>query len=128
MIKPFDFYFDFISPYSYLAHKQIDQIKKKTNIEVVHVLCDILDELRPLSSNSIIKSYRDLIVFVKDRPGHDRRYAINATKIETELKWRPKETFDSGIRKTVEWYLNNAKWVDRVISGEYRNWIKRKYS
>mgnify|MGYP001224712668 CR=1 FL=1 len=68
------------------------------------------------------------IEFVKDRPGHDRRYAINATKIETELNWRPKETFDSGIRKTVEWYLNNAKWVDRVISGEYRNWIKRQYS
>ena len=106
----------------------IGGLNEKTNIEVIHVLCDILDELRPLSSDNIIKSYRDLIVFVKDRPGHDRRYAINATKIETELNWRPKETFDSGIRKTVEWYLNNAKWVDRVISGEYRNWIKRQYS
>ncbi len=106
----------------------IGGLNEKTNIEIVHVLCDILDELRPLSSDNIIKSYRDLIIFVKDRPGHDRRYAINATKIETELNWRPKETFDSGIRKTVEWYLNNAKWVDQVISGEYRNWIKRQYS
>ena len=106
----------------------IGGLNEKTNIEIAHVLCDILDELRPLSSNSIIKSYRDLIVFVKDRPGHDRRYAINATKIETELKWRPKETFDSGIRKTVEWYLNNTKWIDQVISGEYRKWIKGQYS
>ena len=106
----------------------IGGLSEKTNIEIVHVLCDILDELRPLSSGSKIKSYRDLISFIKDRPGHDRRYAINACKIETELNWRPKETFDSGIRKTVKWYLDNAEWVDQVISGEYRQWITRQYS
>ena len=106
----------------------IGGLNEKTNIEIVHVLCDLLDELRPLSSDSIIKSYRDLIVFVKDRPGHDRRYAINASKIEKNLNWRPSENFETGIRKTVEWYLKNTKWVDQIISGEYRQWIKKQYT
>ena len=91
-------------------------------------MCDILDELRPIPSNNDIKSYRDLIIYVKDRPGHDRRYAIDATKIEKELNWRPAETFETGIRKTVEWYVNNADWVEQVVSGEYRRWIERQYA
>jgi len=101
---------------------------EKANIEIVQILCDILDELRPLGAHNGISSYRDLITFVKDRPGHDRRYAIDAAKIENELNWRPAETFETGIRKTVEWYLNNADWVEQVISGEYRQWVKRQYS
>ena len=91
------------------------------------MLCDILDELRPLGANSSISSYRDLITYVKDRPGHDRRYAINAAKIESQLNWRPAETFETGIRKTVEWYLDNEDWVEQVISGEYRQWVERQY-
>ena len=106
----------------------IGGLSEKTNIEIVHTLCDIFDELRPVSTKSEIKSYRELITYVKDRPGHDRRYAIDATKIETELNWRPAETFESGIRKTVEWYLDNADWVKQVISGEYRQWIERQYT
>ncbi len=101
---------------------------EKANIEVVHTLCDILDELRPVSGGKKIKSYRELITHVKDRPGHDRRYAINASKIESELNWRPAETFESGIRKTVKWYLENADWVNDVISGEYRQWIERQFA
>lgn len=101
-------------------------LNEKANIEIVHTLCDILDELRPLGADSNIFSYRDLITYVKDRPGHDRRYAIDASKIEKELHWRPAETFETGIRKTVEWYLDNADWVEQVISGEYRQWIKRQ--
>ena len=72
--------------------------------------------------------YRDLVTYVKDRPGHDRRYAIDAARIETELGWRPTETFGTGLRKTVEWYLGNAAWVERVVSGDYRQWIKRQYA
>ena len=106
----------------------IGGLNEKANIEIVHTLCDILDELRPLGADSRISSYRDLITYVKDRPGHDRRYAIDATKIEKELNWRPVETFGTGIRKTVEWYLNNADWVEQVISGEYRHWIERQYA
>jgi len=93
-----------------------------TNLDVVHTLCDILDELDPKSS-----SYREQITFVADRPGHDRRYAIDARKIEREIGWRPAETFGSGIRKTVEWYLNNQEWVSNVQSGEYMNWIDTNY-
>ena len=106
----------------------IGGLNEKLNIEIVHILCDILDELRPLGAHNGISSYRELITFVKDRTGHDRRYAIDAAKIENELNWRPAETFETGIRKTVEWYLNNADWVEQVISGEYRQWVKRQYS
>lgn len=106
----------------------IGGLNEKANIEIVHTLCDILDELRPVPGGKKIKSYRELIAHVKDRPGHDRRYAINASKIESELNWRPAETFESGIRKTVKWYLENAGWVDDVISGEYRQWIERQYA
>lgn len=95
-----------------------------TNLSVVNTLCEILDELRPLPHGA---SYKAQISFVRDRPGHDRRYAINAAKIERELDWRPSETFDTGIRKTVEWYLANDAWVENVTSGSYRQWIDRQY-
>ena len=95
---------------------------EKTNLEVVHTMCSILDELLPSDS-----PHASLITFVKDRPGHDYRYAIDASKIENELGWIPLETFESGIRKTVEWYISNAEWVDHVTSGEYRNWIENHY-
>jgi dTDP-glucose 4,6-dehydratase len=88
---------------------------EKQNIEVVHTLCDILQELRPQE-----KSYRDLIATVKDRPGHDMRYAIDASKIEKELDWTPEETFETGIRKTVQWYLDNLDWCQRVQDGSYQ--------
>jgi len=90
---------------------------EKANIEVVKQICCILDELRPKSDG---KSYVAQITFVKDRPGHDRRYAIDASKIERELGWKPAETFETGIRKTVQWYLDNPKWVEGVVSGSYR--------
>lgn len=96
---------------------------EKTNLEVVHALCDMLDELRPKK-----ESYRKQITFVKDRPGHDRRYAIDARKIINELGWKPKETFETGIRKTVEWYLAHQEWVSHVTSGEYRQWVAKNYS
>lgn len=105
----------------------IGGLNEKTNIEIVQTLCDILDELRPLDPANDIFSYRDLITHVKDRQGHDRRYAIDTTKIEKELNWRPADTFETGIRKTVEWYLDNADWVEQVISGEYQNWVERQY-
>jgi dTDP-glucose 4,6-dehydratase len=106
----------------------IGGLNEKANIDIVHTLCDVLDELRPVSADGDIKSYRELIAYTKDRPGHDWRYAIDATKIETELNWRPTETFESGIRKTVKWYLDNTDWVEQVISGEYRQWIERQYA
>ncbi|OEF22688.1 dTDP-glucose 4,6-dehydratase [Vibrio rumoiensis] len=98
---------------------------EKKNIEVVETLCAILDELKPISDNpafnsSSMKNYNELITFVKDRPGHDVRYAIDASKIERELGWMPEESFETGIRKTVEWYLNNENWWQRVLSGEYQ--------
>jgi dTDP-glucose 4,6-dehydratase len=93
------------------------------NIEIVHMLCDLLDELRPGSDGS----YRRLITYVQDRPGHDRRYAIDARKIERDLGWRPIETFQTGIRKTVQWYLDNQAWVQHVQSGEYQRWIEKNY-
>lgn len=105
----------------------IGGLNEKTNIEIVHTICNILDELRSLTENDKIKSYQELITFVKDRPGHDRRYAIDATKIKAELGWQPIETFNTGIRKTVEWYLSNPNWVKQVISGEYQEWIKNQY-
>ncbi len=97
---------------------------EKTNLEVVHTLCDLLDELKPKATGS----YRDQIAFVKDRPGHDRRYAIDARKLERELGWRPAETFETGLRKTVRWYLDNQAWVQDVVSGEYRNWVAKQYA
>lgn len=96
---------------------------EKTNLEVVYTLCDMLDLQKPKKSGS----YRDQITFVQDRPGHDQRYAIDATKIERELGWKPAETFDSGIQKTVSWYLAHQDWVDNVTSGEYKNWVNKNY-
>lgn len=98
---------------------------EKPNIEIVHTVCALLDELRPRGDG---RSYQDQITFVKDRPGHDRRYAIDARKIERELGWKPAETFDTGIRKTVQWYLANGEWVQRVQSGAYRAWIEQQYA
>ncbi|MCF6757100.1 dTDP-glucose 4,6-dehydratase [Pseudomonas balearica] len=97
---------------------------EKTNLEVVHTLCDMLDQECPRSD---ARSYREQITFVKDRPGHDRRYAIDASKIQRELDWAPLETFESGIRKTVRWYLDNQAWVENVTSGAYRDWVGRQY-
>jgi len=97
---------------------------EKPNIEIVHTICDLVDEMAP----RLAKPRRELITYVKDRPGHDRRYAMNARKIERELGWKPKETFDSGIRKTVRWYLENEEWVRDVTSGSYREWIAMHYS
>jgi dTDP-glucose 4,6-dehydratase len=97
---------------------------EKPNLEVVNTICGILDELRPKSDGS---SYASQITYVKDRPGHDRRYAIDATKLERELGWKPAETFDTGIRKTVQWYLDNQEWTDGVLSGSYRDWLKKQY-
>jgi len=97
---------------------------EKTNLEVVDALCAILDEMRPRADG---RGYATLKTFVADRPGHDQRYAIDASKIERELGWSPQETFASGLRKTVDWYLANDAWVAHVQSGEYRNWIARNY-
>lgn len=98
---------------------------EKANIDVVKTICQILDELKPHDDG---KSYAEQITFVKDRPGHDRRYAIDASKIERELSWRPAETFDTGIRKTVQWYLNNPVWIEGVVSGSYRDWLTKQYN
>ncbi|MFM5756634.1 dTDP-glucose 4,6-dehydratase [Aeromonas veronii] len=96
---------------------------EKQNLEVVHTICDLLDEMVPKAG-----SYRDQITYVADRPGHDRRYAIDATKMSSELAWQPQETFESGIRKTVQWYLDNQQWVSNVKSGAYQSWIEQHYS
>ncbi len=101
---------------------------EKTNLEVVYALCDILDGLAPsVTRNLSLSSYRSLITFVKDRPGHDRRYAIDSSKLEHELGWKPQETFETGLRKTVVWYLANQRWVTNVTSGAYRDWLGRQY-
>jgi dTDP-glucose 4,6-dehydratase len=89
----------------------------------VRTLCGILDELRPKASGR----YEDQITFVTDRPGHDRRYAIDPTKTEGELGWRPAETFETGIRRTLQWYLQNSEWVSRVRDGRYRQWVDQQY-
>ncbi len=97
---------------------------EKANLEVVHTLCDALDVKRPRVDG---KSYREQITFVKDRPGHDRRYAIDASKIHRELNWSPQETFETGIAKTVQWYLDHQDWVANVTSGAYRDWVTAQY-
>ena len=98
---------------------------EKANLDVVKTLCAILDELKPKLDGT---KYESQITYVKDRPGHDRRYAIDATKLERELGWKPQETFETGIRKTVEWYLSNQDWVNHVVSGEYKNWVQKQYA
>ena len=97
---------------------------EKANIDVVKTICARLDQLRPRTDG---KPYAEQITYVKDRPGHDRRYAIDARKIERELGWKPQETFESGIEKTVQWYLDHPEWVQGVTSGEYRKWIGKQY-
>ena len=97
---------------------------EKPNIEIVQTLCALLDELRPRTDG---KSYREQITYVKDRPGHDRRYAIDARKLEQALGWKPAETFETGIRKTVAWYLEHPDWVAHVLSGAYRDWVSKQY-
>ena len=114
---------------------------EKTNIDIVQTVCDILGELRPLAAAeggelkvgsgkeaSPLPTYHSLITYVADRPGHDRRYAIDASKIERDLGWRPAETFETGIRKTVRWYLENQSWVSNVQSGTYREWVEKNYT
>ncbi|SEK26994.1 dTDP-glucose 4,6-dehydratase [Nitrosovibrio tenuis] len=102
---------------------------EKPNIDIVHTICKLLDALRPAGDGSYsARSYSDLIKFVADRPGHDRRYAIDASKIERELGWKPTETFETGILKTVRWYLDNPAWVANVRSGAYRTWVEKNYS
>jgi len=98
---------------------------EKPNIEIVHTVCALLDELRPKADGA---SYNTQISYVKDRPGHDRRYAIDASKIERDLGWKPAETFDTGIRKTVQWYLAHPEWVANVQSGAYREWVQTQYA
>ncbi|MGA7750612.1 MAG: dTDP-glucose 4,6-dehydratase [Gallionella sp.] len=98
---------------------------EKTNLEIVHTICTLLDELAP---NPLRPQSSVLITYVQDRPGHDRRYAIDARKIERELGWKPGETFETGIRKTVQWYLENQDWVSHVQSGSYRQWLEKNYA
>jgi dTDP-glucose 4,6-dehydratase len=98
---------------------------EKPNLDIVHTVCDLLDELNPRADG---QSYRNQIAYVADRPGHDRRYAIDARKIERELGWKPAETFETGIRKTVRWYLDNPQWVQQVQSGAYREWVATQYA
>ena len=97
---------------------------EKPNLDIVHTVCTLLDELRPRTDG---KPYKDEITYVTDRPGHDRRYAIDARKLERELGWKPAETFETGIRKTVQWYLDNQPWVENVLSGSYRDWVAQQY-
>lgn len=98
---------------------------EKANLDVVNILCAILDELQPRADG---KSYAEQITYVTDRPGHDRRYAIDAGKLERELGWKPAETFETGIRKTVQWYLDNQAWVGNVLSGDYQSWLDKNYA
>ncbi|MDO9144129.1 MAG: dTDP-glucose 4,6-dehydratase [Rhodoferax sp.] len=98
---------------------------EKANLDIVHTVCALLDELRPRPDG---KPYKDQITYVTDRPGHDRRYAIDARKLERELGWKPAETFESGIRKTVQWYLDHPDWVAHVQSGAYRDWVQKQYA
>ncbi|MEI7613952.1 MAG: dTDP-glucose 4,6-dehydratase [Betaproteobacteria bacterium] len=98
---------------------------EKPNLDIVQTICDLLEELRPRADG---KSYREQITYVTDRPGHDRRYAIDASKIESELGWKPAETFETGIRKTLQWYLDHQGWVGNVQSGAYREWVEKNYT
>jgi dTDP-glucose 4,6-dehydratase len=97
--------------------------QEMSNLDLVRQLCSILDELKPAH-----KPYADQITFVKDRPGHDRRYAIDSSKIERELDWKPRQTFVSGLEKTVQWYLDNAEWAERASSGSHQEWIDLQYA
>jgi len=97
---------------------------EKANLDIVHAVCALLDEMQPRSD---AKPYAEQISFVTDRPGHDRRYAIDARKISEELGWKPAETFETGLRKTVRWYLDNPQWVLEVQSGAYRDWVAQQY-
>ncbi|WP_296509201.1 dTDP-glucose 4,6-dehydratase [Rhodoferax sp.] len=97
---------------------------EKPNLDIVHTVCALLDELKPRADG---KPYQAQITYVTDRPGHDRRYAIDARKIEQQLGWKPAETFETGIRKTVQWYLDHPEWVDNVLSGGYRDWVSKQY-
>lgn len=99
---------------------------EQKNIDVVKAICELLEELAP-NKPSGIEHYQDLITYVTDRPGHDLRYAIDASKIKKDLGWVPQESFETGLRKTVEWYLNNQEWVEHIQSGEYQNWIQQQY-
>jgi len=110
---------------------------ERTNLDVVHTICDLLTELRPMAEDvkrhtgpqtNTPTHYRNLIHSVTDRPGHDRRYAIDSTRIQRELGWRPRHTFESGLRETVQWYLEHTEWVQRVQSGEYRQWLEQNYA
>ena len=98
---------------------------EKPNLDVVETLCRILDTKQPRADGH---SYADQITFVEDRPGHDQRYAIDASKLANELGWKPKETFETGIEKTVDWYLSHQDWVNNVTSGDYRNWVATHYT
>ena len=97
---------------------------ESANIDTVMMVCNLLDELVPKADGA---SRRELITYVKDRPGHDLRYAIDCSKLENELGWAPLESFESGLRKTIRWYLDNSQWVQRVKSGEYQDWVKQHY-
>jgi len=98
---------------------------ERANIDVVTAICDLVDEMRPVKG---AEPRRRLITYVQDRPGHDRRYAIDARKIERELGWKPAESFGGGLRKTVRWYLEQSAWVNNVRSGAYRDWIEKNYA
>ena len=100
---------------------------EQKNIDVVYGICNLLEELAPEKPVGV-SQYADLITFVADRPGHDLRYAIDASKIQRDLNWIPQETFETGLRKTVQWYLDNQQWVEHVQSGEYQNWVNQQYS
>ena len=100
---------------------------EKTNREIIYIICDMLDEIRPINSKSSLSSYKNLIKYVKDRPGHDRRYAINSDKLMNELNWKPNETFLTGIKKTIDWYLSNQKWINNIEEGSYKEWISKQY-
>lgn len=103
----------------------IGSCSEKTNLDVVYTICSILDELRPNTDGA---KYATQIAHIQDRPGHDHRYAIDATKLQRELCWKPVETFETGIRKTIQWYLENQDWVQGVVSGSYRDWVQKQYS